>query len=185
VGYFYLDTTLYGNGVHTIAWSAQDDAGNADGIGSRYFTIQNSENAAANKKAGVFNVQRSMFNVNLGLIPANDFLPVWIKKGCNPDAEPMAVYPDDEGVITIKIKELERVEIHLFESTLNVEPRTLNISFLPIGSTLDRKNGVFCWQPGPGFIGEYEFVFLCKTGNGEMKEKNFIIKIRPEFTNIK
>jgi subtilisin family serine protease len=41
VGYFYLDTTAYENGVHTIQWTAVDSAGNRDGIGSRYFTIQN------------------------------------------------------------------------------------------------------------------------------------------------
>jgi hypothetical protein len=41
VGYFYLDTTTYSNGVHTIQWTATDNAGNTDGIGSRYFTIRN------------------------------------------------------------------------------------------------------------------------------------------------
>jgi len=40
-GYFYLDTTAYENGVHTIQWTAEDNAGNSDGIGSRYFIIQN------------------------------------------------------------------------------------------------------------------------------------------------
>lgn len=38
---FYLDTTAYENGVHTIHWTARDDAGNTDGIGSRFFSIQN------------------------------------------------------------------------------------------------------------------------------------------------
>ena len=40
-GYFDLDTTAYKNGVHTISWVAKDSAGNMDGIGSRYFVIQN------------------------------------------------------------------------------------------------------------------------------------------------
>lgn len=40
-GYFYLDTTEWANGVHTIQWTARDNAGNADSIGSRYFTILN------------------------------------------------------------------------------------------------------------------------------------------------
>lgn len=39
--YFYLDTTKYPNGVHTILMTAEDSAGNKDGIGSRYFTILN------------------------------------------------------------------------------------------------------------------------------------------------
>jgi hypothetical protein len=41
-GIFYLDTTTYTNGVHTISWTAVDSAGNSAGIGSRFFTIDNS-----------------------------------------------------------------------------------------------------------------------------------------------
>jgi len=40
--YLDIDTTLFGNGVHAIAWIAVDDEGNSDGIGSRYFTVRNS-----------------------------------------------------------------------------------------------------------------------------------------------
>lgn len=42
---FYMDinTTLYTNGVHTIYAVVTDNAGNTDGIGSRYFSIQNDE----------------------------------------------------------------------------------------------------------------------------------------------
>ncbi len=46
VGAYYLDTTTYTNGVHTIAWSVQDNAGNSDGIGSRFFTIDNTGGSA-------------------------------------------------------------------------------------------------------------------------------------------
>ena len=41
VGYFTLDTTTLADGVHTIAWVVRDTAGNASGIGSRYFTVSN------------------------------------------------------------------------------------------------------------------------------------------------
>ena len=41
VGYFVLDTNALANGIHTIAWSVTDDLGRADGIGSRYFWVQN------------------------------------------------------------------------------------------------------------------------------------------------
>ena len=44
VGFFYLDTTQYTNGMHTISWTAADSAGNREGIGSRYFLIKNPEN---------------------------------------------------------------------------------------------------------------------------------------------
>jgi hypothetical protein len=41
VFYFYLNTTNYTDGLHAISVTAKDDAGNTDGIGNRYFTIDN------------------------------------------------------------------------------------------------------------------------------------------------
>ena len=41
VGYFVLDTRTLADGVHTIAWIIRDDAGQASGVGSRYFTVRN------------------------------------------------------------------------------------------------------------------------------------------------
>ena len=41
VGYYFVDTTKLSNGVHTIAWTARDSVGNAQGLGSRYFTVLN------------------------------------------------------------------------------------------------------------------------------------------------
>ncbi len=41
VGYYRIDTTKLTNGVHTISWVVIDSAGNASGIGSRFFTVQN------------------------------------------------------------------------------------------------------------------------------------------------
>jgi hypothetical protein len=41
VGFFYLDTTKLANGVHTISWVVYDNQGRNDGIGSRYFTVEN------------------------------------------------------------------------------------------------------------------------------------------------
>jgi Zn-dependent metalloprotease len=41
VGYFVLNTTTLANGIHTIAWIVTDNQGRADGIGSRYFWVNN------------------------------------------------------------------------------------------------------------------------------------------------
>jgi hypothetical protein len=40
-GHLNFDTRTLSNGLHTIAWVVRDDAGNAKGIGSRYFTVAN------------------------------------------------------------------------------------------------------------------------------------------------
>jgi hypothetical protein len=47
VGFFYLDTTQLSNGLHTLSWVVFDGAGRNDGIGSRYFTVQNGGGVAA------------------------------------------------------------------------------------------------------------------------------------------
>lgn len=41
VGYYVFDSRTLSNGVHTIAWVIRDNAGNAKGVGSRYFTVAN------------------------------------------------------------------------------------------------------------------------------------------------
>ncbi|MCP4154821.1 MAG: hypothetical protein GY757_44275, partial [bacterium] len=42
LAYFDFDTNAFENGVHNIYWVVTDDAGNTEGIGSRYFSIRNS-----------------------------------------------------------------------------------------------------------------------------------------------
>jgi uncharacterized repeat protein (TIGR01451 family) len=41
VGYYVLDTTTLANGIHSIAWLVTDDRGRSQGIGSRYFWVDN------------------------------------------------------------------------------------------------------------------------------------------------
>lgn len=41
VGYLYINTLNYEDGMHTISWTVRDNAGNTEGIGSRYFFIKN------------------------------------------------------------------------------------------------------------------------------------------------
>jgi len=57
---------------------------------------------------------------------------------------------------SIEIQELDRIELEVGANDgymiVNSERRPL-----PIGSTL--KDGVFYWQPGPGFLGEYQLQF--------------------------
>ena len=41
MAYFDFDTASFSNGIHTIHWTVTDSAGHTNGIGSRYFTIEN------------------------------------------------------------------------------------------------------------------------------------------------
>ena len=175
--YFDLDTTAYDNGLHTIAWSVTDNAGNTDGIGSRYFTIQNSSNNRQGKiTMNTAGHQWDAVDVNR---------PVNFKKGYSRDIPAEKAYPDENGIISITIKELERVEIHLAGSGRQVEQfeKLVPVHPLPIGSTLDSRRGILYWQPGPGFYGAYEFAFMMtmKQGPGQQQFKKIRITIEPKF----
>jgi hypothetical protein len=119
VGFFMLDTTALADGVHTISWVVYDNAERGDGIGSRYFTVQNGA----------------------------------IGGVAEPAAEPVALGEDAGSVVT---EELGRIEVHVGAATGHLlvggDQRPL-----PIGSSL--KGGIFYWQVGPGFLGEYQLLF--------------------------
>ncbi|MCX6581321.1 MAG: leucine-rich repeat domain-containing protein [Candidatus Aminicenantes bacterium] len=187
-GYFYLDTTKYPDGVHTIFWIAADNGGNSEGIGSRYFTIQN--NGSDMEKVGGRGQASGVKEKRRGeppCSPINDrFGAVDIIKGYGEDATaiPQAVYPDENGIIAVVIKELERVEIQLGENNADIRGYLISsngLNKLPIGSTLDAKNGTFSWIPGPGFIGNYSLVFILTDANGQSFKKSIEIKIEPKF----
>jgi len=74
VGAYFLNSTLYTNAVHTLAWIATDNAGAADGIGSRYFEIQNTGAAAqiAGPPEGLFAPVDGSGRLKIGLAKEND-----------------------------------------------------------------------------------------------------------------
>ena len=115
-----------------------------------------------------------------------DYLPVNIKRGFNEHIETQAVPLDEEGVNRISIKELERLEIVFSDQPENCgalySGYTLTgnqLKPLPIGSTLDKRKGIFYWQPGAGFLGCYNLVFIETKPGGEMDRKHIIVEILP------
>jgi len=198
-GHFYLDTTRYENGVHTIAWSAKDNAGNIDGIGSRYFSIQNTWSGANHRTQSSGYIEAEG---NFSRLPIDHPEPVTIKKGYNHCIEPKTCYPDENGIIIIEIKELEPIEIHLPGEAGKLSPLLINdlsysseslspgwygfqvvgsrLKTLPIGSTFDAINAIFRWQPGPAFLGDYELLFINRSKPGEIKQISITIRIKPK-----
>jgi hypothetical protein len=192
---FYLDTTAYDTGVHTIFWTAADNAGNIDGIGSRFFTIENSGGSRVGpsrsnqderlKPVSGTQAQTRSTNSSITNIPADQSTPIEISKGFG-KIDPQMILPDGNGISYIRIKENERVEIdlsHLMGSGSHitgymVEGSKLNI--LPLGSTLDRKNGKFFWVPVAGFMGDYDLTFIVQSATGTLR-KDIRVTILPEF----
>ena len=164
-GYFDIDTTQYNEGIHTIAWIATDFVGHSDGIGSRYFTIANVGSGQTAQTTGRVH----------SIIPIDNTSPIGVVKGFGKNAKLRKISPHDNGTM-ISIKELERVEIHLPHATTRTGHLVVGekLKPLPTGSTLDTKNNVFYWMPGPGFLGDYTFEFT-----GKAKRSRITIKISP------
>jgi Leucine-rich repeat (LRR) protein len=182
-GYFYLDTTPYENGVHTIQWTATNSAGNTDGIGSRYFTIMNTGSSASVKSSAAFSLQRAVSKSDLSWAPVDYYEPVEVTTGYKTNDSPQIFYPDENGNITIEIDQMQRLEIRFFgetEAATTGDRSTLNAFLLPIGSTMDKSKGVFYWQPGPAFLGEHRLVFIDKVQDLAVGRKNIIVKIVPQ-----
>ncbi|MCP4154306.1 MAG: hypothetical protein GY757_41665, partial [bacterium] len=163
-------------------WSAQDDAGNSDGIGSRYFTIQNTGGRVQSLSLAAQSTHGKSGRLNSIMVPVERSLPVGVIKGYGENVNPVNTYPGKNGLISIQIKELERLEVHL----LSLSPGDTGFMVvgkqlkpLPTGSTLDTSKGIFYWQPGPGFMGAYRLVFLTRNHNGEPVKRVIEITVRP------
>ncbi len=189
VGYFYLDTTTSGNGVHTIQWTTTDNAGNTDGIGSRYFTIRNSSTLGTPSTSQSINL--TTLHTPRLITPEQDFIldnstPLGIVKGYNTagePAEPGMIYPDEQGMISIEIKELERIEIH-FPGERKISGWMVagkQFQPLPIGSCINQDSGIFCWQTGPAFFGNYHLVFIEEDQYANRIGRNIVVRIKPKF----
>jgi hypothetical protein len=188
VGYLNLDTTTYSNGVHTIQWTATDNAGNTDGIGSRYFTIQNSSTQTTQ---GISQSVKTEKHRPQYIIPGQDFVldtttPVGIVKGYETNeelVEPEMIYPNDQGLRTVEIKQLERIELHFGSKGKIFGWMVVGKQFypLPIGSYFDQDSGIFCWQTGAAFLGKYKLVFIEKDQYGNPIGRNIVVKIKPKF----
>ncbi len=179
VGVYTLDTSGYANGIHTIAWSVSDSAGHADGIGSRYFDIFNGTGASSSAEAA------AAFAAGQDRGYAENIqLPVFSRVGWDGQIPLKTVLPESDGRFVVRIRETERVEIHLNPEAQPFDAvgpaRKTNAKSagrrsaafhgfmdagtearpLPLGSFLDPNTGTFSWTPGPGFIGDYRLVFL-------------------------
>jgi len=194
-GYFKLDTTAYANGIHTIQWTATDNAGNTDGIGSRYFAIQNTNtgnvSAVISRGRGglppCFPDIQDIQDKGQEVLNFSPDEPIAVKKGFAETTEPREIYPDENGLITIESEELQRIELHLpaaqglFPSYyIGCQLVGHRVRPLPIGSFLDSEKGIFYWQPGPGFVGSYRLVFIKKVPWGEYSKIKISLNILPK-----
>jgi len=185
VGAYLLDTSLWDNGVHTIAWSVKDDCDRSDGLGSRFFSILNegadAQTQTIGKRIRRDSPKQPTFD-SMNELPVN-FRPLRFKRGLNKNAASQEALPNEYGQTVIEINEVERVEVDLGEGSgyNGYEVVGTQLRPLPIGSTLDAEEGVFYWQPGPGFLGKYELVFFQTNEFGMKKKISVQVRIIPKI----
>jgi hypothetical protein len=171
-GSFVLDTSRYSNGLHVIAWSVTDSAGRVEGIGERYFQVQNGS-AGSVQSVGTAFVRPA--GRDLGVVTGDlealeaPSLAVGVRTGWALDA-PFARVTETDGQVQVSTSQSERIELALpltlsgseWEGYLVSRDRLVP---LPVGSHLD-PTGQFTWQPGAAFLGGYDMVFVRENGGG-------------------
>jgi len=161
-GVYALDTTKYANGTHTIAWIVFDNGNHGDGIGSRFFEIQNAPPAAtgsldaAPPQAALARAARSR------RAAASDAANPAFRTGYSPGAALAPIRLAGDGLYeAVALSEMGLLEIQLpagdgWQAALRFGSERRE---LPIGSTFDAESGIFYWQAGPGFLGRFELEF--------------------------
>ena len=88
-------------------------------------------------------------------------------------------------VVEVEIEEVERIEIHFrgngreYIGWGNTKEKRL-----PIGSTLDRKKGIFYWLPGAGFLKKHVLHFAVTDGVYMSKPIKIFVDIVPKKFGI-
>lgn len=180
---FIINTKNYKNGVHTIQWTANDNAGNQDGIGSRYFSIQNigTTNFTTSSMGKYF---QEIDPDYLKQISIGDMEPIQFIKGWEENQEPVMMFPDENGIYTITLKEMERIEFLLSDHASEISGFMevgAELRLLPVGSSINMVKGTFNWIPAPGFLGDYALVFIIKLPNEEITMKKIYIIVVPKY----
>ena len=155
LGVSAIDTTTLSNGVHTIAWVVTADNGQADGVGSRYFTVANgsSQSASAASHVGPKVDARQMARLRA------DTRAIAGRRGWDMTT-PLRMYAADaDGRVTVPAEELDRIELHVGAGVAGYRRVGDDLEPLPIGSHLTSA-GVFTWAPGVGFRNAYDLVFV-------------------------
>lgn len=181
LAYYKINTTYFYDGLHTIFWIAADNAGNADGIGSRFFNISNTYASSAGlvyRKATPQPFKPTPALIDS--IPTAASSRVLFKKGFRDDLPRLDAPMSIEGAPRIDIQEMERVELQLPNVYAGFLAVGGSYKPLPVGSTLDTEKGMFYWLPGPVFLGEFNLVFIMKNPDGTMSKKNITIAVNPK-----
>ena len=178
----FIDTRTYADGMHTIAWVVTDSLGRTDGIGSRFFRIANgglaslktAEQAAARAAPGVSSEIVDSAPAAMSSID--------VRHGFDPET-PFETLQGSSERFVIVATILDRVEVRLTPAkgvTYAGYLRVLGeLRPLPAGAAIDPSTGTFTWQPGAGYLGAYDFVFVATGKQGVESRHEVRVTLQP------
>jgi carboxypeptidase family protein len=175
IGFKYFDTTTWTNGVHTISWVVFDDAGQGEGIGSRYFTVNN---ALASQRLAPPSVSALRANASTG---SGGGPVASARVGFDRTQPALELMPDALGGRFVAVGQLGRVELRFGQACGAVSAVQITNGervSLPVGATLD-PSGAFFWMPGPAFLGTYNLEFSVPSCGGRETKIPIAIAVGP------
>jgi hypothetical protein len=194
VGYRVLDTTALSEGLHTIAWLATDDGGITAGIGSRFFTVNNSAWQPSLRASFLAPLATPTASGAPPTLSASEIAQADATTAVPPRVDgvdlgrqvaSLASLPTDaDGTRTATMLNLQALQLSLGAVDKSC-PATYSgylvvsgeLRPLPIGSSLD-PDGTFYWHPGPAYFGTYDLVFVRTACDGTQTRIPAAIVIR-------
>jgi hypothetical protein len=189
LGVFGFNTLAYANGLHTISWVVTDNGGVTSGVGSRFFSIFNTQGASTSASA------MRPTGADLGrhindLGGTTSRAPVAVREGFTLVGSTQQIDRGLDGTRRVWATERDRVEIRVGSSArtddeyagyLLVDGR---LRELPIGSSFDPSRGTFFWQPALGFIGGYDFLFVRTRADGSRERIPVRVTLQPRSSAL-
>jgi hypothetical protein len=163
-----FDSRLFPDGLHTIVWVASDDRAAVQGIGSRFFNIQNGSASQAITETAL----EARGAAELRALPQSPAL-IWDRAGVAQSTWSLR-FTGASGTNEIRQARGELVEVAL-DSWWWSQGCGRYTGYLvtgdvagplPTGASFDAAQGVFRWLPPMEFSGSYEFVFVRPACNG-------------------
>jgi hypothetical protein len=168
LGVFGFNTQAYSNGLHTIVWVVTDNAGVSSGVGSRFFSIFNaggSLTASAMRPVGP-DLGKHVDDLVAGMGAA----PIKVREGFRLTGPMQNIDKGLSATRHVWATERDRLEIQLASAGAGEYAGYLMVGGrlreLPNGSSFDPARGAFYWQPGLGYIGDYDLLFVKTRADG-------------------
>jgi hypothetical protein len=184
LGVFSFNTMAYANGVHTMSWVVTDNGGVTSGVGSRYFSVFNTGGAITTASAGAMrplgpDLGKHVDDLGGRVVAAG----IGVREGFSLTSPLRGAPAGLDGAPRVAGDERDRLEIRIDHDARPAARASVAddryagymvvngyLRELPNGSSFDPSRGAFYWQPGLGYVGNYDLLFV-RTGSDGARER--------------